>query len=278
MSGGKITEHARLFETSNLQNAVQAAAVWQVASVVVAQKHLADINQKLDALKVGIDAVTAHLDEQRKSRLRATYDYLCQVYSAIQGGEMSSALRVQLEKCEHDLLEIQYHLEVECRRKLAKKVEHSEMAGSEDLSNDIRRKIDDLNDLSSDIVACIKTRVAAWHVLSLIPGESQLKLARRNQISESIDRLKTMTPLIREGLDVEILSVDSFWNKKSTLIERREALQRKSNELANWLTQDSDRCLEQVIQTEALLLAHDQPSRYLFQIENGQVVETRLSA
>lgn len=42
MESGHIKEHARLFDVQKLQNAINAAAIWQVASVVVAQKHLAN--------------------------------------------------------------------------------------------------------------------------------------------------------------------------------------------------------------------------------------------
>ena len=46
---GRIVEQARLFDAANLQRMVSAAALWQVASVIVAQKHLADISGRLKA-------------------------------------------------------------------------------------------------------------------------------------------------------------------------------------------------------------------------------------
>ncbi len=81
-----IKEHARVFEVENLQNMINAAAIWQIASVVVAQKHLTDINKKLDEIKDGVLGISRFLDNQRKSRIRSTYDYLGQVSQAIQGG------------------------------------------------------------------------------------------------------------------------------------------------------------------------------------------------
>jgi hypothetical protein len=54
MGAGGIKEHARLFDVSNLQTMIHATAIWQVASVVVAQKHLADISQELDEIKDGV--------------------------------------------------------------------------------------------------------------------------------------------------------------------------------------------------------------------------------
>lgn len=110
---GRIKEHARLFDVSNLQTMINATAIWQVASVVVAQKHLADISKELDEIKDGVREIFRFLDNQRKSRLQSTYDYLEQAYHAIQAGELPESVRHQLEHCERDLLEIQCHLERE---------------------------------------------------------------------------------------------------------------------------------------------------------------------
>lgn len=57
-SNGNFTEHARLYHADSLSNLVNAAAVWQIASVVVAQKHLADINKKLEDLQDGINRIS----------------------------------------------------------------------------------------------------------------------------------------------------------------------------------------------------------------------------
>jgi hypothetical protein len=89
----KISEHAKLFDTNNLQNMVNAAAVWQVASVVVAQKHLADISAKLDDIRKGVQDVAHFLDEGRRAKVTGTYEYLELAALAIAKGELSSAAR-----------------------------------------------------------------------------------------------------------------------------------------------------------------------------------------
>lgn len=48
---GRMLEQAKLFKPGGLNSLVNASAVRQVASVVVAQKHLADISEKLDQIK-----------------------------------------------------------------------------------------------------------------------------------------------------------------------------------------------------------------------------------
>ncbi len=73
---GKIIEHTRLFEEGKLQNIINATAIWQLASVIVAQKHLADISAKLDEIKNGIRDILQFLDNERKAKVDSIIDYL----------------------------------------------------------------------------------------------------------------------------------------------------------------------------------------------------------
>ena len=105
-----IAEHATLFDIGNLTKLVDAAAVWQVASVVVAQKHLADISAKLSVIAECVGRLSTFLDSARRTRISGTYGYLCQVVQAIQQGELPPSIRNELESCEWDLSACQNHL------------------------------------------------------------------------------------------------------------------------------------------------------------------------
>lgn len=135
-----IKEHGRLFEVNNLENVINAAAIWQVASVLVAQKHLADISQKLEDLNKSINRVTEFLEGQRRARIKAIYGYLNQAVQAISNGELSPSVRGQLECCEQDLLEIQIHLKTEFEKKAKRRIEHKERFGTGELEKDISKK------------------------------------------------------------------------------------------------------------------------------------------
>ena len=271
-SAGKIQEHAKVFEVKNLQNMINAAAVWQVASVVVAQKHLADISQKLDEIKQGVQGITRFLDTQRKSRIQAAYDYMGQAYQAIQNGELPSSVRNQLEDCERDLIEIQHHLHSEYRQKLEQKVEHKEMFGSEDLANDISIKINELNQLAHNMAFCLKTRIVAWHVLSLYPGEPQLKLARRASIQESIEAFQELGTLFSVNIDYEISNVKAKFTRESVLVKRREELSQKCLSGIRELRAKNANNKETIEQSAQAMLTHDRPTHLVFEYENGVLV------
>ena len=140
MASGKVSEHARLFEVDKLGAMINGAAIWQIASVLVAQKHLADINKKLDEIKDAILGISQFLDNQRKARLQSTFQYLRQVAMAISNGELSASVRNQLENCERDLLEIQIHLESEYRQNVEQQPK-KDTVGTEDLTNSLSNKL-----------------------------------------------------------------------------------------------------------------------------------------
>lgn len=104
MGADGIREQARLFEAGDLTNLVNAAAVWQLASVVVAQKHLADISEKLTEIKEAVTSISDFLDAERRSVIQGTYQYLSQACEVLTQGELSPAIRLELESCERELL------------------------------------------------------------------------------------------------------------------------------------------------------------------------------
>jgi len=274
-ASGKIKEHARLFETSNLQNMINAAAIWQIASVVVAQKHLADISQKLDEIKKGVESISRFLDTQRRVRVQSTYEYLGQARMAIEAGELPASVRTELEACERDLLEIQLHLEKEFEAKIKARVEHKEMMGTKDLTADIHTKIDALDLLAQDISTCMRTRIAAWHVLSLYPGEPHLKAARRQSIEQGIKSFQALSPTFRATVDEEIAGVKSFWNFASTLESRKRELEVKCKSVGEALLEKVAQGKLSLERSAGLLLADSRPTRVFLEWENGVVVGAR---
>lgn len=162
---------------------------------------------------------------------------ITQVYLAIQGGDLPGATRNQLEDCERDLLEIQDHLMTEYRQKVDMRIEHVETFGTEGLATDIANKLDELDLLADDIALCVKTRIAAWHVFSLFPGEPQLKLARRISIQKSIEEFQLLGSDCEEKIKQDISGVYSFWNRENTLEERRKNLTNKCESTVQTLAQ-----------------------------------------
>jgi len=272
---GGITEHATLREATTLQQMINAAAIWQVASVIVAQKHLADISSKLVTISENIQAIAQFLDNQRKSRILSTHDYLGQVYRAIQAGELPNSARSQLETCERDMIEIQRHLEMEYEQIARTKAKDEAWYGTKSLAANLGKKLDALDNLTQQIALCLRTRIAAWQILSLFPGELQLKSSRREAVSNSLENFEAMGHLMRQVME-EIQGIDSKIESKKTLVERKRGPFSKYIIVEMMHTSLAKQCAEE-LEPWAQLLANDQPTRILLRVKNGCVVEARQS-
>ncbi|WP_258869197.1 hypothetical protein [Pseudomonas fluorescens] len=75
-TGGKISEQASLSLPEDLQNVLLSGAVWNAVSSAVGQKHLHDINEKLNAIKRQLNSVLRELDEARWESLAGMVDYI----------------------------------------------------------------------------------------------------------------------------------------------------------------------------------------------------------
>lgn len=273
----KISEHAKLFDTNDLQNLVNTAAIWQVASVVVAQKHLADISAKLDDIRKGVQDIAHYLDEERRARVTGTYEYLSLAASAIAKGELSSAIRIELESCDRDLLQIQHHLEQELERRCTKAIEHKEFAGTGDLEKETVTKYEKLKDLAKDMRLTLKTRALAWHILSLYPGEPALKQARMEGLLRSADDVEKRLRTIEKSAERDCQKFTSFWNKEETLEIRRRNVRDASKALAGDLQNATSQAKKEVRTSHTSLLTHDQPTHLVFEVDNGVIGEFRVS-
>ena len=264
-----VKEHARLFDPERLQNILNAGAIWQVASVIVAQKHLVDISKKLDLIAKGVAGLSNFVNDQRRSQIEAAYRYLEQARVTLEAGEFPSSIRMELEHCERDLLAIETHLHKEIKRSLATSVQHAEMIGTEDLAMGISRKIREQEVLLRDLAVCVRTRICAWHVLALFPGEPKLKEARRGDIQKAVRDFAAVSPAFDNAISREIMNMSSRVNLESTLERRRAALKKQAGETVLKIQNTHTAADGMIGDTHALLIRHDTPVRILLQYRDG---------
>jgi len=274
---GKISEHAKLFDSNNLQNVVNAAALWQIASVVVAQKHLADISAKLDDIRKGVEYISHFLNEERRAKVTGTYEYLEQVTYAIGMGELSQATRTKLESCDHELLQIQHHLQHELQRRCMEPISHTEFAGTADLEKKTVAKYEKLNDLAKDIRLTLKTRALAWHVLSLYPGEPSLKKARLEGLLRSASEVDKSLEAIGTSVKRDSDKFKSFWNSEEKLADRKSNVRNVSKTLLNNLRGSANQLREEMQISQTAMLTNDKPTHIIFEIEDGRITEFKLA-
>ena len=100
----KIIGHASL--VSGVNPVAIAAAAWQVASVVTAQKYLAEISQKLKVIEAGVQRIERWLRDKLMAEIESDYRHLSRIAGAATHGRLSegdkAAYGVTLESIERN--------------------------------------------------------------------------------------------------------------------------------------------------------------------------------
>lgn len=183
---GKFVEHARFYEDAKLQNLVNSAALFQVASAVVAQKHLADISARLDSIDREIKKTNEFLTESRRAVMVKAMGYLMQVAGPLLGGNQSAYVRQKLEDIEFDVGAIQEHLLIDIKNLASEALtaKYPDTIGTAGLTRTLQRLQSDLHGLVSQWTLCQRTRLAACQLVSTFPDEGVFLKSRHDELRE----------------------------------------------------------------------------------------------
>jgi hypothetical protein len=273
---GKVSELARLQDAGRLCEIVNTALVWQFASVIVAQKHLADINKKLDEIRQGIEDILTFLEAERASKIRGALRYLDQAIQNIMQGEFDEALRHHLESVERDLTSVQAHLESELKDMTGKiaGIEHRDVFGTGDFTSKIKTHQDRIYGVQQEWILCVRARVANWQVLSAFPGVQPLVIIRKDDILKSIEEVTAFHPQLNEKMRTKIAEIDAIFNLQETIRERKIALEKRFEQNQDAIMSFAGNIKRQVQQVAAnQLLSSQTPMVIALKVEQGRVLE-----
>lgn len=182
---GKFVEHARFYEDARLQNLVNSAAVFQIVSAVVAQKHLADISERLDSIDKEIKKTNAFLEDSRHAVIVGAMNYLKQVAGPVLGGHRSPHVRQKFEDFEAELNSVQAHLTTDIQKLAveAATLKDPSTIGTAGLSRSLGDLQLKLENLISQWTLCHRTRFAACQLVSAVDGEDSLVKSRLDTLS-----------------------------------------------------------------------------------------------
>ena len=115
-----VTENVRIFEANTLKQVINSGVIFNLASTVVAQKHLADINEKLKEIQKGINEIRHFQEDERRSKIDTTVKLLKLVseHMTVYGQEtpIFNENKVRLQNGLDDNLAIKSHLEKDLHR------------------------------------------------------------------------------------------------------------------------------------------------------------------
>lgn len=268
-----IAEHARLYEVTSLSTLVNVAAIWQVASVLVAQKHLADIGDQLRTMSRSIEKVGVFLGQQRKARIVAAYAYIREVVHAMEQGDNLPWARSELEGCLRTLYEVREHLSLQLEHEL-QEVPEQDRFGSKDEFKRLQEKLDRAYEVTETLIACDRVRVACLFAQSLQPGGMYLLEKRLEAARADLAKAQELPGRIAMVIEEDSRKITSRFNFEKTLAERRAALGERIQHVEDALVRSSSlngRALDRNEETRAVLTDEH---RYYLELDGSTVTRT----
>lgn len=223
---GKFIENARLFEPESLSNLVNAAAVWQIASVVVAQKHLADISQKLDELKGGINRIQNFQQKERQTKVHAISNFLKEKVSLLMTDERHHGTRdlliSDINNYYVELDQIFLHLKDDLITYGLKKTEHKEMFGSADFQTGMDEKIEEIHKYIELSYLCLDLKSTCIAISDYLNEPNSLVEYRFNTVFKEIESLHLLVQQVRQSIIEEVRQLKSYTNQLQSKISNNK--------------------------------------------------------
>lgn len=276
VGSGGIQSHANLFTPDKLATMVNVTALMNVASLALAQKHLADIEKRLKQIETSIKEIRKFQVDERHATITGSLRYFQQIAPSVLEGERPDRVLIQLESLEVKLLQTQDHIAKDIRSALVtvEGLRSDEWFGSAEDKSAIEFHQNKVKLLFQEMILCLRARGAGWQLLSAFPGDARGKLRRRNEIQKTLDEFKPMAPLVVEADKIfreKIQHLSSFWNKSETINERKLTLLRKTEAFLVSIMEDRTAVLTDLKSVDEMLARADQPIHLLAKVKNGQI-------
>jgi uncharacterized protein YaaW (UPF0174 family) len=260
--GKHVTEHARFYEDAKLQNLVNSAALFNIASAVVAQKHLADISERLEAIEKGVAAIHSFLKDARLAEVNGAVAYLRQVAGPVMTGAQTPSIRQKLEDFEASLISIQHHLESDLRelRDSIQTMKDPGKLGTSGMAAALQDQQPKLLELIDQWTLCHSARMAACQLVSAFPGEETLVQARRQALAECAAAFFAEAGIVeqvRNAMKARTEKMSSVVESKSETYARQLSLERWQ---INSLQPTLQHVRQQVSRPGVLLSFQEQPA------------------
>lgn len=271
--------HGTLLDPSRLSSIANASALLQVASVAVAQKHLADISRKLSEIKVSVDKISRFQKNKRCSVIKGSIRYFEQVAQAVLSGERHASVRNEIEGHEAQLLQIQEHLRDDiCEEsESVLNLRDENLFGSQGMKDAISEHQKLLGSLFHQLLLCIRARACGLQLLAAYPDEEKLTEGRKQSIKMALSELSKEGDLL-SNTDIymrqKVKSLSAVWNKNVTLNERKLSLLDWNRSLVEEVSQAREQIMEDLRTVEVAIANQPQHVTMLVKIENEKIVAT----
>lgn len=169
----QIGAQARFQEAENLKSMVNANLVFNLASQILAQKHLADINERLQAIEQKVDAIQTHLENSRFAEIQTLHEHLCIIGKMLRSGaEITKDTLQNLAKSAQEVRKQVIHInkDISAAHKKTEQFDSTSWFGSNDIRDRLKQEISNIERLQREYLIGIQCLLMANLVLYIKHG------------------------------------------------------------------------------------------------------------
>lgn len=269
---GKFAGAAKL-EAGNLSALAASGAAFNIASALLAQKHLADISRKLSDIRDAIEEVSAFQRKERRSVLTGSIRYFEQIASSVLEGELSDGVLQAIELHEARLLQVQDHLagDIRDRMEALKILKDEKWLGQSKYVKALKEQQEAIDGLHRETLLCLRARACVWQLLCAFPDRRQRKESRLQDIRKSVTALQ---PRGRAAIELDLLLREKI--RMVTSASDRFKVLKDENALLNRISEQCALVIDGLETGSRDIVAHDTPFSMDLKVENGVIAATRV--
>lgn len=225
-TGGKIKEHAMIFQSGQAKQFLTGG--FQLLSIVVAQSHLADIENRLQNIEKSLKDIWEKLDIEDKSRIQGAIKYIRNILQFIRKNEYINKLnqeqKNQIEAIRKDFFHWESKLfnEFKALENEAKNIVEKDRFGTENTFNELKKILKErIIPLKERYQLLMELHLLLTVVFKFItPVEEEI-----NGINFDIGEFKNIFNEITKIIEEKQQSIlTSYFNSGDTLHERKKIL------------------------------------------------------
>ena len=271
-----IKEHAVLLNPDKLSQLVNAGMLLNIASAVLAQKHLADISKKLTEIVEAVREVSAFQNNARKSEIIGAIQYLQQITPTVLEGQCSPAIRQKLEDIEVQFSALQAHLltDITAAGDKVSALKDRGLFGSSEITNKIQTQQKILDERIHEWDLAMKVRAQALHLLTHAEGNTTLVRHRQQTIVHNYQEFERVVDKVERQLHQRIQGISALTEQSNTTNANKVLLRK-------WTTttlMQQKMAIEEAHSSfgkfqQGLLAEQPQSARLLVEMQDGKPVK-----
>lgn len=272
----KFGAQARFKEAAGLKSVVNTGLILNVASQVLAQKHLADINERLQSIEQQVKSIHKFLERSRLVKILTFQEHLQRIGTLIAEREQvhPDSLQLLAQKAQDVRAEVTHiRRDLEDVHREIQDFDSNSLFGSNDLREALKTKIDRVSHFQREYLLGMQCLLVANLILFVKHGgNKEFVLAGRAYIDELNyeQGLLTQWNAIKRRITLHLSKMKPFFEFAKSTQANSDLVEAKMVAVQRIVDHD----VAQIRQLGQRLLEAQNP-RVFLELENGQAIRGR---